>query len=94
MQKNIIDKNGFVVTSVFVDANDNILFTNRRLEEDEQLVELNTDGNLVKPRWNGCMWIETATEEEKGSLFPVQEEIKVSNEERLQALEDALIALI
>lgn len=34
------------------------------------------------------------TEEEKGSLFPVQEEIKVSNEERLQALEDALIALI
>ena len=33
-------------------------------------------------------------EEEKESLFPIQEEIKVSNEERLQALEDALIDLI
>ena len=84
MQKNIIDKNGFAVTSVFVDANNNILFTNRRLEEDEQLVELNTDGNFIKPQWNGTEWIEGATEEEiKEYKEETEENPQVTEEQQL-----------
>lgn len=63
-QKNIISKDGFIVKSVFVDENNNILFTILKLEEGQSLVEEQPIKDLIKPKWDGSDWIEGATEDE------------------------------
>lgn len=86
-QKNIISKDGFIVKSVFVDENNNILFTNLKLEEGQSLVEEQPIKDLIKPSWNGLEWTEGATEEEikecneinKITQEPTENEILMSN---------------
>lgn len=63
-QKNVIDKNGFKIKSVFVDENEQVLFSDFKLEEWQLLVEKQPNKVLLKPKWNGTGWIEGATEKE------------------------------
>lgn len=62
--KDIINSDGVKINSVVVDANNNILFTNYILRNDEKIVESCNNFNLIKPKWTGIEWIESATKEE------------------------------
>lgn len=55
MQKFIVNNNGYIKRVVF---DENII-----CEENEKIAPLCFE-NYIKPRWNGSVWVEGATEEE------------------------------
>ena len=64
-QAEIIDKNGFIVISAFVNENYDILFSDYKLKDGEKIINICLEINeLVKPKWNGLTWEEGATKEE------------------------------
>ncbi len=89
-QKNIIDKNGYFIKSVFVDDKNNILFSDYKLKEGQSLVEEQPIKDLIKPSWNGLEWTEGATEEE---IKEWEEENKFIKEPSTQELLNAKLIL-
>ncbi len=58
----IINNTGFLVSPLEL-MEDNKLLT-YELEENEKIVPKLNDFSLIKPRWNGTEWVESATKEE------------------------------
>lgn len=81
-QKNVIDKDGFIVKSVFVDENDNIMFTDFKMEDGQTLITKHPNKDMLNPKWTGSKWIEGATEEEI-QASKEENKVEVNNEENL-----------
>lgn len=87
-EKSIIDSNGYLITNVLIDENNNIVFSDVVLEEGQQFVEVfaktqpinGHNQPYLKPQWTGTEWIETATQEELNLAYPVIEESKTELE--------------
>lgn len=91
----VIDKNGIKVEFVHVFDNGNI--DSYELKEGEMLITTDWQiaNSMVKPRWDGSKWVETATSEELESAIPkpMRSEIP-STDERLEALENAMLEMV
>lgn len=75
-----IDENGFYTGDVLEDSD---------ITPD---VLIRCPNGLYKPKWNGIAWIEGLTQQEIDDLNNVP--VEPSIEDRLQATEDALTALL
>lgn len=75
----VIDENGFFVCDDFLD------------ELTENAVETPCPDGFYKPKWDGTQWIEGLTEQE---ITELKQPIIPTAEERLQALESAMLDLI
>lgn len=82
-----IDENGFYIedVEVFPDESGNYNLT-------DGLIEFSWNEPLYKPKWNGTEWVEGATQEEIDNINGVDLPKVPTLEERLAALESAMLA--
>lgn len=69
----VIDSNGYPVEFVLVVDNEIQHYT---LKDGERLVDTPPPFDLVKPKWNGIMWRESATAGEIQTTLPTLDELK------------------
>ena len=75
-KKTIINEQGYIVDKCVDFENNKPKFF--KVEDNMRVVDyFKNSGNLVKPKWNGSVWVEGATEEE---IKTHEEENKVTKE--------------
>jgi len=89
----VIDNYGNKITFVLVVNNEPQYYM---LSKDEKLIydDIGTALSMLKPRWNGSRWIETATPAEIEAEKPEPVPYIPSMDERLQAAEQALLTIM
>lgn len=99
LERCVIDSKGFYITWVPINMQkvDGILRETNYvydMMEGDALIDAPTPIDMVKPRWNGTEWIEAATDAEieatKSELIPYIP----SMDDRLQAIEQAILTLM
>lgn len=76
-------KTAFVLVHILDDGTEQIQFYT--LKDGERLVDTPPPGDLVKPRWNGIMWRESATKEEIAAALPTLDDLKAAKKQEIAA---------
>lgn len=79
----VVDSNGFQIEFVLVVDGEIQHYT---LKDGERLIDSQLSDGLLKPRWNGSEWIESATMEEVAATLPTINELKTAKKAEIANL--------